>query len=65
MTSTARGIGIRFVILIIGVLLVGFWLLGLAFKVAFAALHFLLWIGLILIVIGVIAYLVQKFKRAI
>ena len=60
---TARGIGIRAVILLAGIVLVGFWLLSLAFKIAGAAIHLLLWLGLILIVLGALAVVVQKVRR--
>ena len=65
MNPTARGIGIRLVILIIGAILVGFWLLSLAFKVAFAAVHFVLWIGLILLIVGAIAVIHHKISNAV
>lgn len=65
MNPTARGIGIRLIILIIGALLIGFWLIGLAFKMAFAAVHLVLWIGLILLVIGAILVLKHKISGAI
>lgn len=61
--TTARGIGLRALLLIIGILLIGGWLLSLAFKIAGAAIHLLLWIGLILIVAGAIAVVMNKFKR--
>ena len=61
--TTARGIGIRALILVIGVILIGVWLVSLAMKIAGAAIHLLLWIGLILIVAGVIAMLMRKFRR--
>ncbi|MFL6244466.1 MAG: hypothetical protein ACJ74H_00450 [Thermoanaerobaculia bacterium] len=63
--DTARGIGIRALILIVGILLVGAWLVSLTLKIAGAAIHLLLWIGLILIVAGAIALLVYKVKRRI
>lgn len=61
--TTARGIGIRALILLAGVVLVGIWLLSLAFKIAGAAIHLLLWIGLILIVAAALAVVVQRFRR--
>lgn len=61
--TTARGIGIRALILVIGVILIGLWLVSLAMKIAGAAIHLLLWIGLILIVAGVIAMVMRKFRR--
>ena len=63
MNPTARGIGIRLAILIIGVVLLGIWIVSLAFKVAFAAIHLVLWLGLILFVVGLIAVLIHKLKR--
>jgi hypothetical protein len=61
--NTARGIGIRAIILLAGIVLVGIWLLSLALKIAGAAIHLLLWIGLILIVAGAIAFVVRRFRR--
>lgn len=61
--TTARGIGIRALLLLAGVVLVGIWLLSLAFKIAGAAIHLLLWIGLILIVAAALAVVVQRFRR--
>lgn len=61
--NTARGIGIRAAILLAGIVLVGIWLLSLALKIAGAAIHLLLWIGLILIVAGAIAVVLRRFRR--
>jgi len=61
--TTARGIGIRALILVIGIILIGVWLVSLALKIAGAAIHLLLWIGLILIVAGVIAMVMRRFRR--
>lgn len=61
--DTARGIGLRALILIVGIVLVGAWLLSLALKIAGAAIHLLLWIGLILIVAGIVAVVVQRVRR--
>jgi hypothetical protein len=61
--GTARGIGLRLAVLIAGLLLVGFWILSLAFKIAGAFIHFFLWIGLVLIVIGAIAVIAHKVRR--
>lgn len=61
--NTARGIGIRAIILLAGIVLVGIWLLSLALKIAGAAIHLLLWIGLILIVAGAIAFVLRRFRR--
>jgi hypothetical protein len=61
--QTARGIGIRALILIAGIVLVGFWLISLAFKIAGAAIHLLLWIGLILVVAGAVAVVARRVKR--
>ncbi|MEA2489430.1 MAG: hypothetical protein QOH21_1222 [Acidobacteriota bacterium] len=60
---TARGMGLRLAVLLIGLLFLGFWVLSLAFKMAFAFLHFFLWIGLILAAAGAIAVLVHKIRR--
>lgn len=63
--DTARGIGIRALILVAGIVLVGAWLLSLALKIAGAAIHLLLWIGLILIVAGAIAVAMHRFRRRV
>ncbi|HYH06850.1 MAG TPA: hypothetical protein VEK11_07260 [Thermoanaerobaculia bacterium] len=63
MNSTLRGIGIRAMILVIGIVLVGIWLASLALKIAGAAIHFLLVVGLLLVVAAVLSYLVHRFKR--
>ena len=63
MNRTLRGIGIRALLLIIGVVLVGFWLLSLAMKIAGAAIHFLLIVGLLLVVAGAFSYVAHRFKR--
>lgn len=61
--TTARGIGIRALLLVIGVVLIGMWLVSLALKIAGAAIHLLLWIGLILIVAGALAAVARRFRR--
>jgi hypothetical protein len=61
--DTARGIGIRALILIAGIVLVGAWLLSLALKIAGAAIHLLLWGGLILIAAGAIGFVMHRMKR--
>lgn len=61
--DTARGVGLRLAVLVIGLLLVGVWVLSLAFKIAGAFVHLFLWIGLLLIVAGAIALLVRKIRR--
>lgn len=61
--QTARGMGIRALILLAGLVLVGFWVLSLAFKIAGAAIHLVLWLGLILVVVGAIAVLANRIKR--
>lgn len=60
---TARGIGIRALVLLAGVVLVGVWLLSLALKIAGAAIHLLLWLGLILVIAGVIAVVWHRIRR--
>ncbi|HEY0142099.1 MAG TPA: hypothetical protein VGF48_14460 [Thermoanaerobaculia bacterium] len=62
--QTARGIGIRALILFTGIVLVGLWLASLAFKIAGAAIQLFLWGGLILVVLGAIALVVQRFRRS-
>ncbi|HVG25699.1 MAG TPA: hypothetical protein VND45_16200 [Thermoanaerobaculia bacterium] len=61
--NTARGIGIRALILLAGIVLVGVWLVSLAFKIAGAAIHLLLWLGLALVVVGAFAVLRHKMRR--
>ena len=61
--STARGIGIRALILIVGLVVLGIWLLSLALKIAGAAIHFILWIGVILVVGGFLAVAWHRFRR--
>ena len=61
--GTARGIGIRALVLLAGIVLVGIWLVSLALKIAGAAIQLLLWLGLILIVAGVIAMVMRRFRR--
>lgn len=62
--QTARGIGIRALILVIGIVLIGFWAVSLAFKLVGAAIHLVLWLGLALIVIGAVAWVWAKIKRS-
>jgi hypothetical protein len=61
--QTARGIGLRAVILVIGIVLIGLWAVSLAFKVVGAAIHLVLWLGLALIVAGAVAMLWHKIRR--
>ena len=61
--QTARGIGLRALILLIGIVLVGAWLVSLAFKIAGAAIHLLLWVGLALVVVGAFVVLRHKMRR--
>lgn len=63
MNRTARGIGIRAVILLIGIALVGIWLISIALKIAGAAIHFLLILGLVLVVAGALSYFARRIKR--
>lgn len=63
MNRTVRGIGIRAVILVIGILLVGFWLLSLAFKIAGGLIHIALAIGLVLVAVAAFSIAARKFKR--
>lgn len=61
--GTARGIGIRALILIVGIVLVGIWLVSLAMKIAGAAIQLLLWVGLILVIAGAFAVVRHRFRR--
>jgi hypothetical protein len=65
MNPTVRGIGIRAIVLIIGLVLVGLWLVSIAMKIAGAAIHLLLWVGLALVVVGGVTYLVRRLKRRV
>ena len=60
--ETARGIGIRALILVAGVIILGIWLVSLAFKIAGAFIHLLLWLAVILIAIGTIAIFARRFR---
>jgi uncharacterized membrane protein len=61
--QTARGIGLRALILLIGILLLGFWAVSLAFKLVGAAIHLVLWLALALIVVGAIMVVRHKMRR--
>lgn len=61
--NTAKGIGIRALILIAGIIILGIWLVSLAFKIAGAAIHLLLWLAVILIVIGALAMFARRLRR--
>ena len=61
--QTARGIGLRALVLIIGVVLLGLWAVSLAFEIVGAAIHLALWLGLALIVAGAIAVVRHKMRR--
>lgn len=63
MGSTLRGIGIRAALLLLGVVLVGIWLVSLALELAGAAIHFLLVAGLLLAVAGALSYVARRFRR--
>lgn len=59
----AKGIGIRALILIAGIIILGVWLISLAFKIAGAFIHLMLWAAVILIVVGAIAIFARRFRR--
>jgi hypothetical protein len=61
--DTARGIGIRAIILVIAVIVIGATLLWLAFELAGAAIQLLFWIIVILIGVAVIAVATRRFRR--
>ena len=63
MSSTLRGMGIRGVLLVIGAVVLGIWLLSLALKIAGAAIHILLVLGLILVVIGAFKSVARGLRR--
>jgi hypothetical protein len=60
--STARGIGLRALLLIIGGLLLAGWLIGVAMKIAGAAIHFLAVAAIVLIVGAFIVHKVRSFR---
>lgn len=60
---TARGIGIRALILLAGAVLVAFWLLSLALDLVGAVIQIALWAGLILIAAGAFAVLWHRLRR--
>ncbi len=60
---TARGIGLRALVLFVGVVIGGAVLLWLALKIAGAAIQLVLWLGLILIVAAVVAVVYYRFRR--
>ena len=61
--TTARGIGLRALILIIGVILLGVWMVSLAFKIASAAIHLVFWLALALIVVGAVMWLRHRWRN--
>lgn len=61
--QTAKGIGIRALILVAGVLIAGVLLLWFAFKIAGAAIHLMVWLVVALIVAGAIAVFARRFRR--
>jgi hypothetical protein len=62
-SSTARGIGIRALILVAGLVLLGIWLISAALHIAAALIKLLLWAGLILVVVGFVAVVMHRFRR--
>lgn len=61
--QTARGIGLRALVLVIGLVLLGVWAVSFAFDVIGAAIQLVLWLALALIVIGGIAVVRHKMRR--
>lgn len=61
--TTARGIGLRALLLIIGVILLGVWMVLLAFKIASAAIHLMFWFALALIVMGAVMWLRHRWRN--
>jgi hypothetical protein len=60
--STARGIGLRALILLVGGLLLAIWLFGVAMKIAGAAIHFLAVAAIVLIVGALVVHKVRSFR---
>jgi len=61
--TTARGIGLRALVLLLGIILLGVWLISLAFKIASAAIHLVFWLALALIVIGAVMWLRNRWRK--
>ncbi len=60
--STARGIGLRALLLLVGGLFLAIWLAGLAMKIAGAAIHFLAVAAIVLIVGALVVHKVRSFR---
>jgi hypothetical protein len=58
--QTARGIGIRALVLVVGLVLIGAWIV---FEMIGAALQLLLWIGIALVVVGAFVVVRHKMRR--
>ena len=58
-----KGIAARATVLIVGLLLLGVWLVVVAMKIAGAIVHFLFIAALVLIVAGVVTFYAHKFKK--
>lgn len=61
--QTARGIGLRALVLAIGLVLLGVWAVSFVFDVIGAAIQLVLWLALALIVIGGIAVVRHRMRR--
>ena len=60
--STARGIGLRALLLLIGVLLIAGWLFAVAMKIAGAAIHFLAVAAIVCIAGAFLVHKVRSFR---
>ena len=60
-----KGIAARAAILVVGLVVLGIWMVVMAMKIAGAIVHFLFIAAIVLIVAGVIAFYWHKFKRRV
>lgn len=61
--QTARGIGLRALVLAVGLLLLAFWAVSFALELVGAVIHLVFWLALALIVIGAIAVVRHRMRR--
>jgi hypothetical protein len=64
MNKTVRGIGIRLVVLLIGLVLLAGWVIGLVMDIAGAAIHFVLVLALVLIAGGFVMHKWRGMRRS-
>jgi heme A synthase len=61
--QTARGIGIRALLLLAAVVIVGIWLVSIAFDLIGAAIHIAIWLVIAVVVFIAIAVARHKMRR--